>query len=115
MLLTNEFMLLGRLQFKDITPDKYEQYFTFTDRESYLQWVDNWKHSYATLTKHIRWAKGTEEGDPLLTYYSHPQYVYPLSALAGRTVARLMLVLRAEGKRRSWEMKLKRLAAESAA
>lgn len=49
----------------------YQQFLTFTDRDSYLEWCQEWKDAYATLSARIRtartaWRAEGSEHDPRL-------------------------------------------------
>ena len=77
---------------------------TFTDKASYLSWVKSWKEQYNALTVKCRvykkkvtdwetWYKSEPAGSRSDLYYQ----------------ARIMLLVRSLGKKRSWEMKQKNM------
>jgi len=74
----------------------------FTDRISYLEWVCRWKETYKKLSQDSRSCKlairtGQREGKITWQEQGHRE--------ALRFFAICLLILRAEGKCRSWKMK----------
>jgi hypothetical protein len=74
-------------------PDKLAPYLTYTDRESYLAFVADWKSTYANLSATIRAGKAQWRA-------AGSDIPYPLvrDHVANRHLARTLLALRAAGK-----------------
>ena len=91
----------------------YEEHFTYTDRESYLAWVAEWKATYAALSSAQREHKAAiraAAGD-LATQASEQA-----AHADGRKQARALLAIRAAAKLDSWAKRnaLKEQAAANA-
>lgn len=74
----------------------------FTDRDDYLAWVKAWKETYRMLTADARLRY---EKDPVTKLRKAPKHT--------RATRWAMCILRAEGKKRSWQLKQARLAGSS--
>lgn len=87
--------------------EKYWSGSPFTDRDSYFEWVRQWKATYKSLSQEIRELKATirekqrEAQEPV---WRLQEQRYRL-----RWYATALLILRHEGKVRSWKMKQERL------
>lgn len=102
---------------------KLDMAMTFTNRESYLNWVLNWKQQYKELTAEIRQQKKNRRIECPLTEYisqwdgkvhfyldrAHPSYKLKNAAVGlcykYRCVARGMLFIRHHARKVSQEMK----------
>ena len=78
----------------------------FTDRDSYFEWVRQWKATYKSLSQEIRELKAT-----IREKQAQGEYVWRLQEQRWRLrwYATALLILRREGKVRSWKMKQERL------
>lgn len=72
-----------------------------TTRASYLEWVDQWKAAYRTLSAEIRTLKSQLRQAPALV----PPGVYPAHLSQAKALARTLLALRSLAKRVSVELK----------
>ena len=89
----------------------------FTDRESYLEWVRQWKDCYKELSQTIRsvvaYIKDRQRGKEAADSGSPPGFLeMQLWRAQGlrevlREYATCALIMRAQGKKESWEMKIK--------
>ena len=76
-----------------------DPFFTYTDRESYLAWVADWKAEYAALSARIRAEKRERRQLQRAGAYDSAA-ARPL--VCDRRLARAMLALRRAAKRDSW-------------
>jgi len=86
-----------------------EQYWLgipFTNRDSYFEWVRQWKVTYKSLSQEIRELKAT-----IREKQAQEECVWRLQEQRWRLrwYATALLILRREGKVRSWKMKQERL------
>lgn len=87
--------------------EKYWLGIPFTGRDSYFEWIRQWKVTYKSLSQEIRELKATirekqhEAQEPV---WQLQKQCYRL-----RWYATALLILRHEGKFRSWKMKQERL------
>ena len=76
----------------------------FTDKESYLAWVRNWKNFYKELSQEIRTVKAQIRQD-MRDHVPCWKLQYYREALRNHAVC--ALGCRAQGKKDSWAMKLR--------
>ena len=94
---------------EDIPAEDLAEFFDFTDRESYLKWVAQWKESYKALADVIREQKNLTR---------NLQRSEDESASANQSLvdmlgfqARVMIHVRRTAKKVSWEMKQRAVSA----
>lgn len=88
---------------EELDSEDFASFLTFTDRDSYLEWVADWKETYKALSESIR---GSREAAKNMARAGDPKAAYAQSsaALKGQQ-ARAMLALRRIAKGRSWAMR----------
>lgn len=85
----------------------FEKQIPFNNRESYLQWKQEWKEAYKQLSSDIREAKIMRKPKNSPIYWD-----YASRARMGRDIARHMMEMRMEAKDISIKMRAERLAAQ---
>lgn len=109
--------------------EKYwNKYYTFTDRETYLEWVSNWKKLYKDISLAIRYLKMErrtvrpkaswyiqEVADQYRSTYGGQgaSYTYEADILSLARIAYTLLRLREKAKNLSKKMKAERLSKEA--
>lgn len=78
----------------------------FSDRESYLQWKQDWRDAYKQLSADIREAKHKRKMKNSPIYWE-----YGTRSRIGRNIARQMMDIRTAAKELSMRMRSERLAA----
>jgi len=89
----------GKRILPELTDPAYAEHFTYTDRESYLAWVADWKAAYAALSDAQRGHKAAiraAAGD------AATQATEQATHADGRKQARALLAIRAAAKLDSW-------------
>ncbi len=92
--------------------EKYWSEIPFTDRDSYFEWVRQWKVTYKSLSQEIRELKAIiREQQRAIREEQSDVPVWRLQEKRSRLrwYATALLILRREGKVRSWKMKQERL------
>ncbi len=90
-------------------PQVFKYYTTnppFSDRESYVQWKQDWKDAYKQLSADIRESKHKRKQKNSPIYWD-----YATRARLGRDIARQMMDMRMDAKELSMRMREERLAA----
>lgn len=114
-----EFLKLNKWgfpQFDNGTKDNPTGHFKtcFQDKESYLEWRQNWREAYKELSKQIRHAKSNRSPYKMTdNTYSH--YEWQWRATAGRGYANRMMMYLELGKAHAAKLKSRRLEAEKEA
>lgn len=88
---------------EELDSEDYAPFLPFTDRDSYLEWVADWKETYKALSESIRGSKETAKnmaraGDP------KAGFAQANAVIKGRQ-ARALLALRRVAKGQSWAMR----------
>lgn len=85
----------------------------FTDKQSYLEWVANWKRQYLQISKTIREAKTQRKksftGQRTLVHDYCGQYCLNKEVVRDRALAYFMLMARTAGKIKSKRLKMENL------
>lgn len=87
----------GKLELSEASSPEVARHLTYTDRESYLAWVTEWKAAYRELSAAQRSRKAE-----IRNAGSSATGSQWWALLDGRTTAQLMLFLRAAAKADSW-------------
>ncbi len=91
---------------------QYEKNLTFTDRESYLKWRDQWRQDYAEISGEIRTLRRTMvETMKAGSYAGQSQY----NRLSKRQAAFKYMMQRTASKRKSAKLRAAAIAEKAAA
>lgn len=132
MLFTKEFaheaLYFWNYETRDAEEKYWKKYYTFTDRDSYLMWVSNWKKLYKDISIAIRYLKMERRTvRPKASWYIQEianqyrstyggkgaSYTYEADVMSLARIAYTLLRLRENAKKLSQKMKAEMRAKET--
>ena len=91
------------LTVEELDSHVFGDFFTFDDRDSYLEWVAKWKSEYAAFSKIIRESRATCKN---MQRAEDEKASDVQSSLVTRSrIARTMIALRKAAKKHSWALR----------